>query len=320
MKKIACHTLLTVLCVLCLFAGCAVRETPVASSVYSQTVSAETPEPTATDGTPEASEPTRTIVFDTPTTIRADWTVAEDATPVKEYSDAFPLLPVYVDAYPSTQAGRLYTYDAAYRRASAVWIADFMQIWQGSVPAASAITENGANSVLTFGSTELLASPSRLLVVVPAFDIADAESILQNDVVAAMLQLCGITDPACFLRQTNDSDSRQYRIVQENPEAAVRDFVGCFSNVTVKRLGERISIYGRRLSDTLYGTYAPYEMADVVAALQETVGEVSDLRVELYYTTDTFVFYSVPRYRLYYRAADGEDYMTACDAVLFDGK
>lgn len=320
MKKIAFHTLLTVLCVLCLFAGCAVRETPVASSVSSQTVSAETPEPPATDGTPEASEPTRTIVFDTPTTIRADWTVAEDATPVKEYSDAFSLLPVYVDAYPSTQAGRLYTYDAAYRRASAAWITDFMQIWQGSASAANAITEDGANSVLTFGSAELSASPSRLLVVVPVFDMTDAESVLQNDAVAAMLRLCGITDPVCFLRQTNDSDSRQYRIVQENPEAAVRGFVGCFSNVTVKRSGESIFIYGRRLSDTLYGTYAPYAMADVVDALQETFGEVSDLRVELYYTSDEFVFYSVPRYRFYYRAADGEDYMVACNAISFDGQ
>jgi len=37
-------------------------------------------------------------------------------------------------------------------------------------------------------------------------------------------------------------------------------------------------------------------------------------------TTDEFVFYSVPRYRFYYRAADGEGYMTACDAILFDGK
>ena len=320
MKKIAFHTLLTVLCVLCLFAGCAVREAPVASSVSSQTVSAETPEPTVTDGTTEITASTRTIVFDTPTTIRAVLVIAEDATPVKEYSDAFSLLPVYVDAYPRMQAGRLYTYDAAYRRASAAWITDFMQIWQGSASAANAITEDGANSVLTFGSVELSASPSRLLVIVPAFDIADAESILQNDVVAAMLQLCGITDPACFLRQTNDRDSRQYRIVQENPEAAVRDFVGCFSNVTVERLGESIFIYGRRLSDTLYGTYAPYAMADVVDALQETFGEVSDLRVELYYTSDEFVFYSVPRYRFYYRAADGEDYMTACDAVLFDGK
>lgn len=320
MKKIAFQTLFIVLCVVFLLVGCAVRETPVASSVSSQTVSAETPEPPATDGTPEASEPTRTIVFDTPTTIRADWTVAEDATPVKEYSDAFSLLPVYVDAYPSMQAGRLYTYDAAYRRASAAWITDFMQIWQGSASAANAITEDGANSVLTFGSAELSASPSRLLVVVPVFDMTDAESVLQNDAVAAMLRLCGITDPVCFLRQTNDSDSRQYRIVQENPEAAVRDFVGCFSNVTVKRSGESIFIYGRRLSDTLYGTYAPYAMADVVDALQETFGEVSDLRVELYYTSDEFVFYSVPRYRFYYRAADGEDYMVACNAISFDGQ
>lgn len=320
MKKIAFQTLLIVLCTLCLLTGCAVRETPVASSVSSQTASAETTEPTVTDGTTEITASTRTIVFDTPTTINADWVIAQDAMPIRDYSDAFPLLPVYVDAYPRMQAGRLYTYDTAYRQASALWIADFMQIWQGSAPAATAITEDGANSVLTFGGAELSASPSRLLVVVPAFDIADAERVLQNDVVAAMLQLCGITDPACFLRQTNDSDSRQYRIVQENPEAAVRDFVGCFSNVTVERLSERIFIYGRRLSDTLYGTYAPYAMADVVAALQETFGEVSDLRVELYYTTDEFVFYSVPRYRFYYRAADGEDYMTACDAVLFDGK
>ena len=320
MKKIAFQTLLIVLCMFCLFTGCAVREAPVASSVFSQTVSTETTEPTATNGTTEVTESTRTIVFDTPTTIRADWTVAEDATPVKEYSDAFSLLPLYVDAYPSMQAGRLYTYDVAYRRASAAWITDFMQIWQGSASAANAITEDGANAVLTFGSVELLASPSRLLVIVPAFDIADAECVLQNDVVAAMLQLCGITDPACFLRQTNDSDSRQYRIVQENPEAAVRDFVGCFSNVTVERLGENICIYGRRLSDTLCGTYAPYAMADVVDALQETFGEVSDLRVELYYTSDEFVFYSVPRYRFYYRAADGEDYMVACDAISFDGK
>lgn len=320
MKKIAFQTLFIVLCVVFLLAGCAVRETPVASSVSSQMVSEGSTEPTVTNDTAEVAEPTHTIVFDTPTTIRADWVIAEDATPVKEYSDALSLLPVYVDAYPSMQAGRLYTYDTAYRRASAAWITDFMQIWQGSAPAATAITEDGANSVLTFGSVELLASPSRLLVIVPAFDIADAERVLQNDVVAAVLRLCGITDPACFLRQTNDSDSRQYRIVQENPVAAVRDFVGCFSNVTVKRLGENIYIYGRRLSDTLYGTYTPYAMADVVEALQETFGEVSDLRVELYYTTDEFVFYSVPRYRFYYRAADGEDYMVACNAVSFDGK
>lgn len=320
MKKIAFQTLFIALCVIFLFAGCAVRETPVDSVVSSLTASEGTSEPTATDDTPEASEPTRTIVFDTPTTIRADWVIAEGAAPIREYSDAFSLLPVYVDAYPSMQAGRLYTYDAAYRRASAAWITDFMQIWQGSAPAATAITEDGANSVMTFGSAELSASPSRLLVVVPVFDMTDAESVLQNDAVAAMLRLCGITDPVCFLRQTNDSNSRQYRIVQENPVAVVRDFVGCFSNVTVECLGERIFIYGRRLSDTLYGTYAPYVMADVVDALQETFGEVSDLRVELYYTTDEFVFYSVPRYRFYYRAADGEDYMTACDAILFDGK
>lgn len=320
MKKIAFQTLFIVLCVVFLLAGCAVRKTPVASSVSSQTASAETTEPTATNGTTEVTKSTRTIAFDTPTTIRADWDIAEGAAPIREYSDAFSLLPVYVDAYPSMQAGRLYTYDAAYRRASAAWITDFMQIWQGSAPAATAITEDGANSVLTFGSAELSASPSRLLVIVPAFDIADAESVLQNDAVAAMLRLCGITDPVCFLRQTNDSDSRQYRIVQENPVAVVRDFVGCFSNVTVERLGENIYIYGRRLSDTLYGTYAPYAMAEVVEALQETFGEVSDLRVELYYTTDEFVFYSVPRYHFYYRAADGEVYMTACNAVSFDGK
>lgn len=107
MKKIAFQTLFIVLCVVFLLAGCAVRETPVASSVSSQTASAETTEPTVTNDTAEVAEPTRTIVFDTPTTIRADWTVAEDATPVKEYSDAFSLLPVYVDAYPSMQAGRL---------------------------------------------------------------------------------------------------------------------------------------------------------------------------------------------------------------------
>ena len=166
MKKIAFQTLFIALCVIFLFAGCAVRETPVDSVVSSLTASEGTSEPTATDGTPEASEPTRTIVFDTPTTIRADWVIAEGAAPIREYSDAFSLLPVYVDAYPSMQAGRLYTYDAAYRRASAAWITDFMQIWQGSAPAATAMTEDGANSVLTFVSAELSASPSRLLVVV----------------------------------------------------------------------------------------------------------------------------------------------------------
>lgn len=232
------------------------------------------------------------------------------------------IYPVFVDLYPVDHGGPLFEIGWEYRQESLENIRTFMSIWQGDDHTVSVdkIEEELQRSFYQYNDISIGGDPECVSVSLKNIDVSSAQKVLDNEIVIAMIEYCGITDPQVHFEATptTSGDGMIYTcsIIQDHGDVYTNSIEDNFVCVTVEGRGENgseyVSVFGcKKERSEVKDGYSTISTEAILADLNAKYEqEITALKYEIIYSSVDFFGYSIPCYKIYVPIEGTDNYDT----------
>lgn len=277
--------------------------------VYGIVLTNTTGEPTPYEHRSQITSDYADYYFSTQTTGYGKMELAEIST--ADFAKLSQTYPVYIDRYPADHGGMMYDTGAAYQQKCADSLKAFLSQWQGAVytvdeDAIGFETDHAAypyNDDINISArpwyiSAWIENPTAYI------HVTDIDKVMEDDLVAAMLQFAGITHPTVEIEeeQIGEGDTKYSYTIQNDPARTEVDLSEhAYVTVSGTKQGSYASVSATKYTDEVYqGAYTTVSPEAILADLRaQYEQEIPAFKYSVFHSDVDFFGYSIPCYAIF---------------------